>query len=102
AYFNLRAADSLSDLLERTVVQDKETLRVTRDKVNAGCCSGPGLATVSPADLALASAQVENAEAQALNVGVQRAQFEHAIAILIGRAPGGIPLSFRGVGGGTA
>jgi NodT family efflux transporter outer membrane factor (OMF) lipoprotein len=100
AYFNLRAADSLYDLLERTVVQDKETLRVTRDKVNAGCCSGPGLATVSPADLALASAQVENAEAQALNVGVQRAQFEHAIAILIGRPPSELTVARRGLGGG--
>jgi NodT family efflux transporter outer membrane factor (OMF) lipoprotein len=100
AYFNLRAADSLSALLERTVVQDKETLRVTRDKVNAGCCSGPGLAAVSPADLALASAQVENAEAQALNVGVQRAQFEHAIAILIGRPPSELTVARRGLGGG--
>jgi NodT family efflux transporter outer membrane factor (OMF) lipoprotein len=100
AYFNLRAADSLSALLERTVVQDKETLRVTRDKVNAGCCSGPGLASVSPADLALASAQVENAEAQALNVGVQRAQFEHAIAILIGRPPSELTVARRGLGGG--
>jgi NodT family efflux transporter outer membrane factor (OMF) lipoprotein len=100
AYFNLRAADSLYDLLKRTVVQDKETLRVTRDKVNAGCCSGPGLATVSPADLALASAQVENAEAQALNVGVQRAQFEHAIAILIGRPPSELTVARRGLGGG--
>jgi NodT family efflux transporter outer membrane factor (OMF) lipoprotein len=100
AYFNLRAADSLRALLDRTVVQDKETLRVTRDKVNAGCCAGAGLANVSPADLALASAQVENAEAQALNVGVQRAQFEHAIAILIGRPPSELMLARRGLAGG--
>ena len=40
------------------------------NKVNAGCCSGPGLTAVSPADLALASAQVENTQAQAINVGV--------------------------------
>ena len=61
---------------------------------------GPGLASVSPADLALASAQVENAEAQALNVGVQRAQFEHAIAILIGRPPSELTVARRGLGGG--
>jgi NodT family efflux transporter outer membrane factor (OMF) lipoprotein len=100
AYFNLRAADSLRALLERTVAQDKETLRVTRDKVNAGCCSGPGLAGVSPADLALASAQVENAEAQAINVGVQRAQFEHAIAVLIGRPPSELTIARRPLSGG--
>jgi NodT family efflux transporter outer membrane factor (OMF) lipoprotein len=100
AYFNLRSADSLYALLERTVVQDKETLRVTRDKVNAGCCSGAGLASVSPADLALASAQVENAEAAALNVGVQRAQFEHAIAVLIGKPPSELTVGKRELLGG--
>jgi len=100
AYFNLRAADSLRALLDRAVVQFKETLRVTRNKVNAGCCSGPGLAAVSPADLALASAQVENAEAQAINVGVGRAQFEHAIAMLIGRPPGELTVASRGLSGG--
>ena len=46
---------------------------------------------MSPADLALASAQVENTEAQAINVGVARAQFEHAIAMLIGRPPANSP-----------
>jgi NodT family efflux transporter outer membrane factor (OMF) lipoprotein len=100
AYFNLRAADSLRALLEAAVVQFKETLRVTRNKVNAGCCSGAGLAAVSPADLALASAQVENAEAQAINVGVERAQFEHAIAMLIGRPPGELTVAPRGLSGG--
>ncbi len=101
AYFNLRAADSLRAILDRTVVQDKETLRVTQDKVNAGCCAGgSGLAAVSPADLALAKAQVENAEAQALNVGVQRAQFEHAIAMLIGKPPSELTVAPRGLGGG--
>jgi NodT family efflux transporter outer membrane factor (OMF) lipoprotein len=100
AYFNLRAADSLRALLDRAVVQFTETLRVTRNKVNAGCCSGPGLAAVSPADLALASAQVENAEAQAINVGVERAQFEHAIAMLIGRPPAELTVASRGLSGG--
>ena len=100
AYFNLRAADSLRDLLDRTVVQFKETLRVTKNKVDAGCCSGPGLTAVSPADLALASAQVENTQAQAINVGVARAQFEHAIAVLIGRPPAELTLGRRLLFGG--
>ncbi len=100
AYFNLRAADSLYDLLEATVAQDREALRITRDKVNAGCCAaGNGLAAVSPADLALASAQVENAEAAAINVGVQRAQFEHAIAILTGRPPSELTVGHRRLSG---
>lgn len=86
AYFNLRAADSLAHLLRDTLVQYRETLRVTQNKVNAGCCAAP-LTPVSPADLALAKAQVENTEAQLINVGVQRAQYEHAIAMLTGRPP---------------
>ncbi len=99
AYFNLRAADALHVLLLRTAEQDKETLRVTQDKVNAGCCSGPGLVSVSPADLALAKAQFENAEALAINVGVQRAQFEHAIAMLIGRPPAELSIAPRPLSG---
>ncbi len=86
AYFNLRAADSLAQLLRDTLVQYRETLRVTRNKVNAGCCAAP-LSPVSPADLALAKAQVENTEAQLINVGVARAEDEHAIAMLTGRPP---------------
>jgi NodT family efflux transporter outer membrane factor (OMF) lipoprotein len=100
AYFELRAADSLHDLLDQTVVLFKETLRVTRNKVEAGCCSGAGLTAVSPADLALASAQVENAEAQAINVGIERAQFEHAIALLIGRPPSELTIAHRDLAGG--
>jgi NodT family efflux transporter outer membrane factor (OMF) lipoprotein len=88
AYFNLRTADSLRDLLVRTVKEDKETLRITQDKFNAGYCPSPGGANcVSEAELRGAQALVFNAEAQAINVGVQRAQFEHAIAVLIGRPP---------------
>jgi NodT family efflux transporter outer membrane factor (OMF) lipoprotein len=88
AYFNLRAADSLRDLLDRTVKEDKETLRITQDKYNAGLCPTAGSANcISEGELRAAQALVLNAEAQATNVGVQRAQFEHAIAMLIGRPP---------------
>ena len=88
AYFNLRAADSLRDLLDRAVKDDKETLRITQDKYNAGYCPSPGGTNcISRAELRAAQALVWNAEAQAINVGVQRAQFEHAIAMLAGRPP---------------
>jgi NodT family efflux transporter outer membrane factor (OMF) lipoprotein len=80
AYFNLRAADSLRDLLERTVVEYKKTLDIVQNQFKAGY-------SVTAGDVATAEAQVFTTEAQAINVGVQRAQFEHAIAILIGRPP---------------
>jgi len=80
AYFNLRAADSLYDLLNRTVVDYKKTLDIVRNQFNAGY-------SVTAADVATAEAQVFTTQGQALNVRAQRAQFEHAIAILIGRPP---------------
>jgi NodT family efflux transporter outer membrane factor (OMF) lipoprotein len=80
AYFNLRAADSLYDLLNRTVVEYKKTLDIVRNQFKAGY-------SVTAADVATAEAQVFTTEGQALNVRAQRAQFEHAIAILIGRPP---------------
>ncbi len=79
AYFNLRAANSLETLLNTTVTAYKKTLEITQNQFNAG--------TVSKADVATALAQVLNTEASAINVGVSRAQFEHAIAVLIGRPP---------------
>jgi len=79
AYFNLRASDSLQTLLDATVVEYRKTLEITQHQYDAG--------TVSKADVATAEAQVFNTQAQAINVGVARAQFEHAIAALIGRPP---------------
>jgi NodT family efflux transporter outer membrane factor (OMF) lipoprotein len=86
AYFNLLAADSLRDLLHRTAAQFRETYQITLNKFNAGYGPSPTTGTTS-ADVALAQSQVLAIEAQELSVGVQRAQFEHAIAVLIGRPP---------------
>jgi NodT family efflux transporter outer membrane factor (OMF) lipoprotein len=80
AYFNLRAADSLHDLLDRTVREYKRTLDIVQNQFKAGY-------SVTAGDVATARAQLETAQAQEINVGVQRAQFEHAIAVLTGRPP---------------
>ncbi len=92
AYYNLRAADALQALLDRTVVAFKRTLAITRHQYAAG--------TVSKADVATALAQVLTTQAQAINVGIMRAQFEHAIAALMGRPPAELtiaatPLGYR-------
>jgi NodT family efflux transporter outer membrane factor (OMF) lipoprotein len=79
AYYNLRAADALQALLDRTIAIFKRTLEITQNQYKAG--------TVSKADVATAMAQLLNTEAQAINVGIMRAQFEHAIAALMGRPP---------------
>jgi NodT family efflux transporter outer membrane factor (OMF) lipoprotein len=85
AYFNLRASDSLKTLLDRTVVAYKKTLEITRNQYNAG--------TASQADVATAETLVLNTEAEAIAVGVVRAQYEHAIAVLIGRPPADLTLT---------
>jgi NodT family efflux transporter outer membrane factor (OMF) lipoprotein len=99
AYFNLRAADSLRDLLRRTVDEFKETYRVTLNKYKAGY-GPPGTAGITSADVALADAQVLNTEAQEINVGIERAQFEHAIAVLIGRPPSELTIAHLDLGAG--
>jgi len=86
AYFNLRAADSLHDLLDRTVAEYKRTLSIVRNQFKAGY-GPPGSTCCTAADVATAQAQVETTEAQEINTGVQRAQYAHAIAVLIGRPP---------------
>ena len=84
AYFDLRAADLLKALLDRTVAAYKKTLTITQNQYKAG--------VVSKADVITAETQVLGTEAQAINVGVERAQYEHSIAVLIGRPPADLSL----------
>lgn len=79
AYFNLRYEDSLKSLLDRTVKAYQETERITKNQYNGG--------TVSKADLITAETQVLNTQAQAIATDATRQQYEHAIAILIGKPP---------------
>jgi NodT family efflux transporter outer membrane factor (OMF) lipoprotein len=97
AYFNLLAADSLRDLLHRAAAQYRETYEITLNKYKAGY--GPsGTPGTTSADVALAQSQVLAIEAQELSVGVQRAQFEHAIAVLMGRPPAELTIGPRLLG----
>ena len=80
AYFNLRYEDSLHDLLARTVVEYKKTLDIVQNQYNAGY-------SVTLGDVTTARAQVEITQAQEINTDVLRAQYEHAMAMLIGRPP---------------
>jgi len=91
AYFNLRATDSLHDLLSRTVALYKKTLDIVQNQFKAGY-------QVTSGDVATAEAQLLNAEAQLTDTGVQRAQYEHAIAVLIGRPPAELTIAPRSLG----
>ena len=78
-YVNLRAADSNIALLQQTVAAYQRSLQITENQFNAG--------VAAPSDVLTARTQLEGTQAQLINAGVARAQYEHAIAVLIGHAP---------------
>jgi len=78
-YFQLRVIDTQRQLLETTVAAYQKSLELTRNRYNAGIAAR--------AEVALAETQLRSTQAQMIDVGVQRAQIEHAIAILIGTPP---------------
>ena len=78
-YFLLRTLDAQKQLLDQTVVHYQKSLQITQNQYAAG--------TVSRADVLQAETQLKTTQVQAINVGVQRAQLEHAIALLIGKSP---------------
>ncbi len=84
AYFNLRAANSLQRLLDDTVAAYRKTYEIADARYKRG--------TVSIYDVITAKTQVQTTLAQAVGVGIQRAQFEHAIAVLIGRPPADVSI----------
>ncbi|HTT12236.1 MAG TPA: efflux transporter outer membrane subunit [Burkholderiaceae bacterium] len=78
-YFLLRATDEGIDLFARTVEAYTHALKLTQDQYKAGI--------VLRSDVALADTQLQSADAQRIDLLAQRAQLEHAIAFLLGRAP---------------
>jgi NodT family efflux transporter outer membrane factor (OMF) lipoprotein len=78
-YFELRYADSLKSLLDDTAKAYQHALDITKNQYAAG--------TAARSDVVNAEAQLLAAQAAAINVGVQRAQDEHAIALLAGKPP---------------
>lgn len=78
-YFELRAADEQARLLQDAVSAFSRSLDITRNQFAAG--------VAAQTDVVTAETQLEQTRAQLIAVGVQRAQFEHAIAALIGKPP---------------
>jgi NodT family efflux transporter outer membrane factor (OMF) lipoprotein len=78
-YFDLRSADAQSKLLDDTVQAFQSALQLTEDRYNGGA---------SPlSDVAQARTQLQSAQVQSTDVNIQRAMYEHAIAVLIGKPP---------------
>ena len=76
-YFQARSLDAQEQLLNSTVEQDEQALELTESRFKGGIAS--------EVEVQQASTQLETTRAQAIDVGVLRAQFEHAIATLIGK-----------------
>jgi NodT family efflux transporter outer membrane factor (OMF) lipoprotein len=75
-YFELRGLDTQQRLLDNTVQQYQQYLDLTQARFKGG--------VATDSDVALAQTQLDQTRAQAIDVGVARAQYEHAIATLTG------------------
>jgi NodT family efflux transporter outer membrane factor (OMF) lipoprotein len=84
-YFDLHGTDGDIDLLDRTTKSYEEYLTLTQNRYKAGVASG--------GDVALAQTQLDTTRAQLIDLGVARAQFEHAIAILTGKPPSAVTVT---------
>jgi NodT family efflux transporter outer membrane factor (OMF) lipoprotein len=78
-YYELRAQDSLKEVLDTTVNAYQDTLNLTSAQYRAGLGSEEAVAQ--------AEAQLKTAQAQDTSLGILRAQYEHAIAVLVGEPP---------------
>jgi NodT family efflux transporter outer membrane factor (OMF) lipoprotein len=83
-YFQLRVLDAQRQLLNATTTVYRTSLNMTNNRYAAGI--------VAKSDVLLAETQLRSTEAQAIDLGVQRAQLEHAIALLIGKPPSAFSL----------
>jgi NodT family efflux transporter outer membrane factor (OMF) lipoprotein len=78
-YFQARSLDAEEQLLNTTVTQYEQALQLTESRFQGGIAS--------EVEVQQAKTVLQTTRAQAIDVGVLRAQFEHAVAILIGKPP---------------
>ena len=85
SYFQLRALDAQARLLDDTVGGLKKSLELTENRYRAG--------VVARADVVQADAQLKSTLVQTIDLGVQRAQLEHSIAVLTGVPPSALAIA---------
>jgi NodT family efflux transporter outer membrane factor (OMF) lipoprotein len=88
-YFLLRVQDAQIRLLNDTVEAYQRSLQLTNNQYAVG--------VAARADVAQAETQLKSTQAQAIDAGVQRAQLEHAIAVLIGKPPADLSVAVETV-----
>ena len=78
-YFEARSLDLQKRILDDTVIAYQKALQLTQNRYIGG--------VASKAEVAQAQTQLDTAQAQDIDLGVSRAEFEHAISVLIGKTP---------------
>jgi NodT family efflux transporter outer membrane factor (OMF) lipoprotein len=78
-YFQARSLDAQEQLLNSTVTEYEQALELNQNRFEGG--------TASEVEVEQAKTQLQTTRAAAIDVGVARAQYEHAVAILIGKPP---------------
>jgi NodT family efflux transporter outer membrane factor (OMF) lipoprotein len=84
-YFQARTLDAEEQLLNSTVTQYEQALELIENRFAGGLASD--------LEVQQAKTQLETTRAEAIDVGVARAQFEHAVAVLIGKPPASFSLA---------
>ena len=83
-YFSARALDAQKQILDNNVIAYAKALELNQNRYIGG--------VASKAEVVQAQTQLSQTEAQDIDVSVARTQFNHAIAVLIGRPPEGFAL----------
>jgi NodT family efflux transporter outer membrane factor (OMF) lipoprotein len=86
-YFNLRELDAQAALQEQTILGFESSYKIAQNRYNAGIAART--------DVLQAETQLTNARADLLGLERQRATLEHAIAVLVGKAPADFSLQPR-------
>lgn len=85
SYFSMRAAEAQQALIERSLVDYQRSLELTQARYQSG--------VAAQTDVLQAQTQLKAAQVQALDASAQRAQLEHAIAVLLGQAPSSLSIA---------
>ena len=88
SYLSLRAAEATARTMEQVAAAQQQALTLTRARYEAG--------VATRADMLQAETLLRSAQAQGVEAATQRAQLEHAIAVLLGKTPSSFALSGRG------
>lgn len=83
-YFQMRSFDAEQQILNSNVTAFEKALQLTQNRHQGGVASA--------VDVAQAQAQLDGTRAQAVDLGIQRAQYEHAMAVLVGEPPAQLTL----------